>query len=60
LDFLKAAALGFGYHELHPKQLEYHHQTEEQEDVSWSKGRDHLWEERGQERGKDPMREAAQ
>ena len=69
LHLLKWHAFGLRHHELHPDELQRHHAAEEEEDVSCRAGRrifgrdeqrHKRGEEGGQQRRKDPMREAAQ
>lgn len=60
LDLLQRYTLRLRNHRFHPNQLENHHAGKERENVSGREGRDHPREERCEQRGEDPVREAAQ
>jgi hypothetical protein len=58
--FFQRHAFGFSHHGLHPGELEDHHTAEKQEHIAGRKGRYHSWKEGGQQRGENPVSEAAQ
>src|SRR5580692_3461191 len=60
LYLLQRHALGLRNHRLHPNKLQDHHAGKERENVTWGEGGDHPREERGEQRGEDPVREAAE
>src|SRR5687767_8940000 len=53
-------AFGFGDHELHPEEVEEHHESEEEEDIAGREGGDHFGERGGEDGGEDPMSETAE
>ena len=58
-ELFEGAALGFGDHELHPDELENHHEAEKQEDESRMEFGHHRGEEKREQGCENPMRETA-
>ena len=60
LHLLQGHPFGFRHHEFHPDELQDHHEAEEGKDISGRKGGDHARKKRGEQRGEEPVREAAE